>query len=25
MENAGHINRDSGFGELTCALEWIQR
>ncbi len=25
MENAGHINRDSGFGELSCALEWVQR
>ena len=25
MENAGHINRDSGFGELSFALEWVQR
>lgn len=25
MENAGHINADSGFGELSCALEWVQR
>lgn len=23
MENAGHLNADSGFGELTCALEWV--
>lgn len=25
MENAGHINASSGFGELSCALEWIER
>ncbi len=25
MENAGHINANSGFGELSCALEWIER
>lgn len=23
MQNAGHINAVSGFGELSCALEWI--
>jgi len=25
LQNAGHINADSGFGELSCALEWIER
>lgn len=25
MENAGHINADSGFGKLDCALDWIRR
>lgn len=25
MENAGHINPDSGFGKLDCALDWIKR
>lgn len=25
MENAGHINTDSGFGKLDCALDWIKR
>ncbi len=25
MENAGHINADSGFGKLDCALDWIKR
>jgi len=25
LENAGHINSDSGFGELSCAVEWIER
>lgn len=23
MENAGHINAKSGFGELSCAVDWI--
>lgn len=25
MNNAGHINADSGFGKLDCALDWIKR
>ncbi len=25
LENAGHINTDSGYGELPCAVEWIKR
>ncbi|HKM19305.1 MAG TPA: alpha/beta hydrolase [Aliarcobacter sp.] len=25
MENAGHINTDSGFGKLDCALDWIKQ
>lgn len=25
LENAGHINADSGFGELPCAVDWIKR
>lgn len=25
MENAGHINAESGFGKLDCALDWIKR
>lgn len=25
LENAGHINAASGFGELSCALEWITK
>ncbi|RXJ97042.1 hypothetical protein CRU94_02710 [Arcobacter sp. AHV-9/2010] len=25
MEDAGHINPDSGFGKLDCALDWIKR
>ncbi len=25
LEDAGHINTDSGYGELSCAVEWIQR
>lgn len=25
LDNAGHINTDSGFGELNCAIEWIER
>lgn len=25
LEDAGHINADSGFGELPCAIEWIER
>ena len=25
MEDAGHINADSGFGKLDCALDWIKR
>ncbi|MEA3513126.1 MAG: alpha/beta hydrolase [Campylobacterota bacterium] len=24
LENAGHINSDSGYGELTCAFDWIK-
>lgn len=23
LDDAGHINADSGYGELTCALEWL--
>lgn len=23
LENAGHINSDCGYGELSCAMEWI--
>lgn len=23
LENAGHINADSGYGELPCAVDWI--
>lgn len=23
LENAGHINTESGFGELNCAIDWI--
>ena len=23
LEDAGHINGDSGFGELSCAIDWI--
>jgi len=25
MENAGHINADSGFGKLDCALDWVKQ
>ena len=25
MEKAGHINAESGFGKLDCALDWIKR
>jgi len=25
LDDAGHINADSGFGELSCAVDWIQR
>jgi len=25
LQNAGHINAESGFGELSCAVEWIER
>lgn len=25
MNNAGHINAESGFGKLDCAYDWIKR
>ncbi|MEA1914455.1 MAG: alpha/beta hydrolase [Campylobacterota bacterium] len=25
LEGAGHINADSGYGELSCAVDWIKR
>ncbi len=25
LEDAGHINADSGYGELSCAVDWVQR
>ena len=25
LEDAGHINADSGYGELSCAIDWITR
>ncbi len=25
LENAGHINADSGYGELSCVIDWIKR
>lgn len=25
MNNAGHINADSGYGKLDCALDWLKR
>lgn len=25
LQNAGHINIQSGFGELSCAIDWIER
>lgn len=25
LDDAGHINADSGFGELPCAVEWVKR
>ena len=25
LDDAGHINEKSGYGELSCAVEWIKR
>ena len=25
LEEAGHVNADSGYGKLDCALDWINR
>jgi len=25
LEDAGHINTDSGYGELSCAVDWVTR
>ncbi len=25
LDDAGHINADSGYGELSCAIDWIKR
>ena len=25
LDDAGHINTNSGYGELSCAVEWIRR
>jgi len=25
LDNAGHINSDSGYGKLDCAFDWIER
>lgn len=25
LDDAGHINVDSGYGELSCAVDWIMR
>jgi predicted alpha/beta hydrolase family esterase len=25
LDNAGHINESSGYGELSCAAQWIKR
>jgi len=25
LDNAGHINADSGYGELSCVIDWIKR
>jgi len=25
LEEAGHINEESGYGELSCSVEWIKR
>jgi predicted alpha/beta hydrolase family esterase len=25
LEDAGHINSDSGYGELSCAVDWITK
>jgi len=25
LQDAGHINAQSGFGELQCAIDWIER
>ncbi len=25
LENAGHINAHSGFGELSCTFDWIEK
>jgi len=24
LDNAGHINEKSGYGELSCAVDWIK-
>jgi predicted alpha/beta hydrolase family esterase len=25
LEDAGHINADSGYGQLSCAIDWVKR
>jgi len=25
LDDAGHINADSGYGELSCAFDWLER
>ena len=25
LDDAGHINSESGFGELSCAVDWIEK
>lgn len=25
LDDAGHINAESGFGELSCAVDWVER
>ena len=25
LDDAGHINSDSGYGELSCVTDWIER
>ena len=25
LDDAGHINEDSGYGELSCAIDWIMK
>jgi len=25
LDDAGHINAESGYGELSCAVDWIER